>query len=408
MDINYYSCLQKLQEVQEIKNLVSIPEIMNRLQRADPHKNYTRRYFETRLAQYNLYEKYHGEQKQAFFDVIKELGIGLLDISIDNIEDAEFFLGTMTKNAKFKPWDASYAERAFCVQNGILFDICRTTLLHKSLMFEKMSKTFRKHRDRTYRMPDGKPFVAPVTIAEHPEKAQGMATEYSCVSGQFRSIQPLPRTDVSDNVMRNVPVDLTTFTKGIDGEHLYPQQNMNSPYVSSMSGHTFWMLSELEEYAIAHKGDPNLNNKINLILNSAISVFSRRGWHSIHEMVNCMREDFIQERFKNLGITLEPLAYFPANVKDCALEDAIDYAVKQVSRSNLNNQITSLTSIWHQSKSVVQHSEQHSDPLLFSDMKAVTIHRSHRLQCGSSLTRHLLTHSKLSVNNKPITKTRGT
>jgi hypothetical protein len=104
------------------------------------------------------------------------------------------------------------------------------------------------------------------------------------------------------------------------------QQNPESPFVASFSGHTIWFIGLLkakcEQKPIAER-----QHFFDTMLKSYIAVYLSQGFHSLKEISDMIYDPFVLASLKEAGIevNLEKLFVGPDGVLDKTFADSIDY-----------------------------------------------------------------------------------
>jgi hypothetical protein len=103
----------------------------------------------------------------------------------------------------------------------------------------------------------------------------------------------------------------------------YSKQHKEVPFVNSISGTAFTLSALLSEHINANKGDPNLQKDVNNIAMSFISVYIKKGYHSLGEMMDVLQEPHIVKMFEANGVKLD--FKFPDAVMEKTYQEAQAY-----------------------------------------------------------------------------------
>lgn len=286
--LNYNDAIKEIDNISLILNndlsqLITFSQ--NKMKEIEPSRNYSRRFFENRICAFYI-GLYLNDQS-----ILK---------SISNI--CSYFLGPDYADLK-------NSNQALIAINelGEIEDTAKAKLRDKIRQNIALWKT----RSRTLK----RGFVRKI------EEAQGEKGEsvHSRNPGVMVSTQPNFYDEITKNNLRNKTTDISIPEMNTE----YQILRANSPYVGTLSGHTFHYLVFLEEYIHHNKSSPTLEKDINNFLLSLVMGMVAYGFHSIYEVIDVFALPEVQNRFKQLGISL--LIDLDDDIVEQAMVDTQEY-----------------------------------------------------------------------------------
>lgn len=273
----------------------AISELQQRIKLVNV-ENYSRRFFENRLAalhQGNL-DNFH---------------------SIDNIA-AHFFQDHQPiKNE---------TEAMYTISN--LAELNNNSLYNRMRHLQDTSHSF-TNRGRhiktgfTPRYKERQGFLSDTVLTRNP--------------GIMKSNQPNFPDELSTHTIRNNPADTNFYT---NDKVNYPSMHPRGAFVTSISGHAFFMAAILEEYMM-HSGKDKtvIETDINNMINALASTYIRRGYHALAEITDVFSEPHVKKIFEDNGIKIN--LSWPKVLLAEAFKDTQTYtnqiALKQTVQSEL-------------------------------------------------------------------------
>ncbi|WP_133131962.1 hypothetical protein [Legionella sp. W10-070] len=320
------------------KTYQKIVESMDKLKPFDPQKNDTRRFFETRLAQY-INGLTHSQ------DSLPAAGKARLELyddealRKDTLEAANkilyFFLGEEGVVASPREMEQKISIFANGYKDTSKFSKDEIEFI-ASVM--KRCEVY-KGRDR----------IARESILERkfeirPENVGGDA--WNSAGGVMKGTSPV-FFDAQRQPMRNMLVDSSTVAaKDIKKQQWFWSNNREyAAYVGSISGHTCNIVGMLNKYMENNNEDPNLSRDITLFLTQLVAVYAKRGYHGMLEVLDVLHDPGVQEIFSHHGVTLNLCEYFGKNPEvaaffDYAMNDASMYAQVMISKHQLGTALS--------------------------------------------------------------------
>jgi hypothetical protein len=256
--------------------------------RSDPMENPSRRFFETMYAQ-SADNEYQQQQDFSVFEDLKKVynevkpGFALaLQTDVDNYEKARNLL------------------LAFQIMN----DSIELLLKGKSSVYKK------KDRNRA---------ELGSTLTSNPGIMKSTAPNFA---DKVVVAHEKPKITIDPNI-----------------EEGYSKNNPRTPFVASISGTTFTLMVVLTEYIKQHQKDPNLQQKLNQIVNFWNATYIKEGYHSIKELVDVFEDPHIQQFFTEANISLN---FCQQNALDEAFVKAENYALALANRSVMHQELTEI------------------------------------------------------------------
>lgn len=302
---DYESAIEEIRMlVEKNKNVFGIAlaqDIINKiplLKEISINKNHIRRFFENRLAQL-----YGGQAID--IHAINKISQCLLAIPTNSVNEVENII-------------LRIAEETETVRENIV-DLKANSFLYSS-------------KDRCY-----KPGFTP---KEEDLSQAGSQTIYSATPGLGLSTTPMFYNETSQKPLINKVVDSNTISDENTG---YSRLQKRAAYASSISGHMYGMVAIMDRYMLYYAQDPNLEKDINQFFKTVISVWIRRGYHSLLEATDVLNEPHIQLVFKNRGVKLD--LTWPQAILDQALQDTQEYAKAICIKKSMQEQLLSFSSV---------------------------------------------------------------
>ncbi len=279
----------------------------------DPAQNDTKRYFNTKLSQYIL-----GKTKDlAFLNSINTISQRLLSKRVTSSTEAEEAIASIAE----LPNTAELITRDFILRAGS----------PKYQIKDRMIREGFENRED--------------------EALSGEISQIDLLSfnlGQLRSNSPNFRDELAMHAIRNRIVDVNRPREGQSG-YTATEKRWRDTFISSISGHTFYTVAVLERYMRNYRNsalprgekDPILERDINNYLIAYVGTYAKRGYHSIHEVLDVLREPNIIQVFKDFGVTLN-VAISPTILR-YAMNDTLAYSkalsIKNVAQEVLKSKI---------------------------------------------------------------------
>ncbi|PWY54854.1 hypothetical protein DGG96_14625 [Legionella qingyii] len=177
--------------------------------------------------------------------------------------------------------------------------------------------------------------------------------------------------------MRNMLVDSSEVSpkKEVEPPQWFWSNNRSrAAYVGSVSGHTCNIVFMLNYYMQANRKDPNLSQDINLFLVQLVAVYTKRGYHSMLEVIDVLHDPVIQEVFKENNVTLDLTKYFRFDPDvgaflEYAMNDTSIYAQVLASKQHLKKElVTFFSPVVSANKSDVQLESPEESKILSSKL----------------------------------------
>ncbi len=157
---------------------------------------------------------------------------------------------------------------------------------------------------------------------------------YSSNTGVMVSNQAGYADERSQFPLRNSPADI----KGPHETGKYRSQFKRGAFVSDVSGHAFFLAAILEKYAIDHKAAPTLSADINQFIEAYKACYTSRGYHSLQEVQAVFDQPYMKKIFADLGVTLAPA--YDAKALEAASRDTQDYTAALATRKLLHESLS--------------------------------------------------------------------
>lgn len=288
---DYQSAIKKLVAiVNQYKNELG-PEYSNLLLQKstnlvdNPSRNYSRRVFETELAN-NFEVKFAAENNYPLFNDFANF----LRLDIGPI-DSRSKVDQMLNLSKFN-------------------DYVELELKEHSNQYKKKDRDLKGGSDKS----------ALDTVSRNP--------------GIMVSSQPNYRDNIADdNVESRVP-DRFVLDNSKPG---FSADRPHVPLVGSISGTAFSLAALLEDYMSENKKKPTLQKDVNVIVKEFIRVYIKSGYHSYGEISAVLAEPHIQRIFNNYNVKLDKM---PQDCIDESFKAAQRYALVTKLKSAVHDDIS--------------------------------------------------------------------
>lgn len=261
--------------------------------------NYSRRFFENRLAQL-----YFGQLKDFDFEEISKLTESMINKKVSNLNEAFCALIDLTEISDdhiFSRYQELAAQSSYTKQRG------------------------RKRKENYLSKLD---------------EAEGYQTEHvtSRNAGILPSNAPNFPDELTQNELHNKAVDVNAKN---NIAYSYPNQNPRVPFVASVSSHAYCMAATFEEYILISRAmnipDEEITNTINIVLKSFVFISIANGFHSLNETLDPFFEDHIQEVFMRNGIFLD--FNLPSELIEQAFQDTQTYTKEIMLRKSMHRNL---------------------------------------------------------------------
>ncbi|KTD06370.1 substrate of the Dot/Icm secretion system [Legionella gratiana] len=307
----------------------------------DSLKNDTRRFFETRLAQYinglTHSEETLNSQDEPYEGLFDDSKLKLKTLNAAN-KILNFFLGS--EGLVSSPIDMERKISIFANGYKDKEKYNQKKLLH----FMKSCRAY-QGRDR---IPKAK--ETGILERKYETSAQKVGADtWNSAGGVMRSTSAT-FVDAQRNPMRNMLVDSSEVSpkKDIDPPQWFWSNNrFRAAYVGSISGHTCHIVFMLNCYMQENRQDPNLSQDINLFLLQLIAVYAKRGYHGMLEVIDVLHDSLIQEVFKKNNVTLDLFKYFSCDLEvgaflEYAMNDTSVYAQVLANKQHVKYELSRL------------------------------------------------------------------
>ncbi|HHF7376079.1 Dot/Icm T4SS effector Ceg14/sidL [Legionella bozemanae] len=311
--IDYEECLKSIEKhFQELTLPDGFPvgyeqyvrSICQSVKELDHKNNDTRRFFETRLAQY-INGLTHSEETLTLIGKPLE---GLFDDSklrLQTLNAANkilnFFLGP--EGLVSSPLEM---ERKICIfANGY-----KDKEKYNTEQLEHFMKSCPAYNTRDRIPKDKKTGILERKFETSADKVG--EDVWNSAGGVMRSISPT-FFDAQRDPMRNMLVDSSEVSpkkETSSTQWFWSNKRFRSAYVGSISGHTCNIVFMLNRYMQENQKDPNLSQDINLFLIQLVAVYAKRGYHGMLEVMDILHDQKVQEIFKKNNVTLDLMKYF--------------------------------------------------------------------------------------------------
>ncbi|KTD55567.1 substrate of the Dot/Icm secretion system [Legionella santicrucis] len=262
----------------------------------NPHKNWSRRYFDTRLSQelWNI-------QNANYFSSIEKLASLMIE------KNRQFTPSTQVKSL-------DEAEDVIKLVRDFGEKTHEINTLMGELRSMKTSISNSKDRGPKRKLSEG-------LISQNP--------------GIVKSISPMPVDELLTTAMCNKVADVFEIDPSV--VRGYSKTNTQVPYVNSVSGTTFVLVAVLTNYIEKYKNDPNLENDTNHIIQAFFSFTCKCGYHSLAEMQDVLNDPAVREIFANNNITIHDI---PQKALDAAIAASCHYATRITLQHKLHEDIS--------------------------------------------------------------------
>lgn len=342
----------------------------------DPDKNDTRRFFGVKLSQYMMGDT---SQKEILAS-IDEISQAIIGKPVTNASQAEEAIASIAENEQFE-------DRADQLKDES----------------PKYATKDRVYRDK---------IVPRETEASGEEFSE--ETIYSMNLGELRSNSPNFRDELAVQAIRNRIVDSNRPSLQ-KGSYTLKDLRHRAGFISSISGHTFNVVAVLEDYMKKyrekHPFDPRklpnkLENDINRFLMAYIATYAKRGYHSMHEVLDVLREPNIIKVFKAQNVDYQ----FLLNPKtlNMAMNDTLAYSknlsLKAVLHRKLVADIDSIVDRNQIKKLAAIDEKKLLEELKFYQerIKEVNIFQPEAAMILEKMKRVLTAVGKTQINARPI------
>ncbi|MEO8400967.1 MAG: hypothetical protein ABI597_04090 [Gammaproteobacteria bacterium] len=325
LNIKFTDCLEQIKSLLHAKEVT--PDVKKKLEyveamidkkyeNVDIDRNYTRRFFETRLSQYYL-GKLSAPNSPSIADQ-KGTSISKKNDRLASINKISSFLTGLTIQSpdelnhvmlnfsEYKDPEGKYLLRMNALNNG-----CALYDLH----------------DRKKRI-------------EYDDQEGNPETSLSRNPSILKANQPTYATDLSEYSLVNKVGELRSPTP-------YGKKYLYSAFVSSVSGHTFFIVGMLEEYMDKHKKDPVLNQDINNFCGAFISHYMSFGFHSYFEIMHVLQEKTIQALFKAYEVKIDS-PFMDGEDQDIlqnAFQDTFEYTKQRCVKNVMHDELINYSSV---------------------------------------------------------------
>ena len=312
--------------------------------RPEPERNYSRRYFEENLSQRILHELLVNQWKSTQC-LIQKISDTTVHMKIDTLEDAIFALSNLTHTLSHKPWtDATPEDKQDCKKFLVdewlwphkadgSRDEENLNLLQQASLRRLQDPVFAT-RGLIYK--DGVKHKAQIA-----READYGSMFYSRQLGPIKANQPMPFDRHAPCNILNKQTDIVDYWKD---RPAYPPAHKVIPFVSSISGHSVWqsfaLLDHLQE-AFKTSSPEQIQKDISKLFLMTAAMFNLEGYHSLFEVFNVLELNAIKPVFERFGISPKPVSLVNEPELKPALLASADYALSLVQRRCLHRQIES-------------------------------------------------------------------
>lgn len=254
-------------------------------------RNYSRRFYENRLAQYYL-----GDVNLDSFNKISHQVIGIEVKTHEQVLKAVMDI--------FNEWDPGFMNRY-----GVLSAL--------SQGYKRRKRKLREHFD-------------------YDESGVGKLLGekvYSRNPGLMVSMQPALLDELTHQSLRNKVVDKYR----LDSKDSYAPDRMHAAYAASISGHTFYMVAVLESYMEKNSKDPMLSQDIHNYIKAFIGSYVGAGYHGFHEVLDVFHEPHILKIFEKYNVFLNLKC--PEKILQQAAADTQEYTKNICSKRSLHSEL---------------------------------------------------------------------
>lgn len=255
---NYEAAIEGIKSIFKKNHMSDCPKELN-LQNVDIRKNYSRRFFEMRLAQL-----YYGQ-----FDAINNINKIIRYFINEPIQEEE------VKDAILKI--AELHDEDIEARHHVLQE--------ESPLFQNRNRSV-------------KPIYSTRTDESFGKKSESV---YSKNPSVLLSNQPIFVDELLNNSLRNKAPDINTYSN----DSIYSAASSRSIYVAAISGHAYYMVAMLEKYMKDNSTDKELNNDVNNFIKAYIMSYVLHGYHSLHELTQLFEENNIKTIFEQYSVKID-------------------------------------------------------------------------------------------------------
>lgn len=304
LNLEYEKCAEELKKIISIleKNpsysaefkALKLPVAFKKI---EPKKNVTRRAFETYLSQYILGSTEEPKTLESIAKIAKYFGYTATSAS-----HLDILISLMS--------DENYSQEIYRMHEKLQED---------SKLFDQadsiMRPGFLEHHEKT-------------------EKSKGESS-YTKNVGLFTASLPTFFEHQSKHPIENRTIDILDSDRSSPG---YSTSNKRdrAVFVSSVSGHAFFVIAMLSEYMKNNPG-PSLNKDINNFVLAYIGTYAKLGYHSMYEVIDVFNEPHIAKIFKEQGVEIN--TQVNKKILNFAFNDALAYTKGILLRENINKDI---------------------------------------------------------------------
>lgn len=297
--------LNETEEKNEMIDMITLIQTniarVKTLNNSDIDKNYSRRFFENRIASYyrdNLFN----------FDSI-------------NAIVKHHFKGNPLDEAK-TPEQAIMIIASLQESNTSELDLREIQLKDSSDLYKSKGR-----------------FIKPGFLSKEAESdSKSVNSVLSRNPGIMKSSQPNYYHELTDYTLQNRNADINAYS---DKDTDYPLSNKESAYVSSLSGHAFWFVAILEQYIIDNLTESNvkkIERQVNDFIKAVIVTYVDQGFHSLLEVSDVFNQYPIKKIFSDYNIFLD--LSWPDELLKKAFNDTQEYTKALSLRSVLQQELT--------------------------------------------------------------------
>jgi hypothetical protein len=346
--VDYEACLQDISEYfkkeEKLESLsMAVDNCIENLNEDHLNHNNTRRFFETRLAQYInglihskdtlenaiQYNEYSDSKlRNNTLDAVNKilrffLGTeGTVNSPLEMEQKISIFAHSYTNESKFDKDDQKYFETV--VNN---------------------CKVFQGH-DRIRRSLDKNGQETGLVERKYETNLENVGKDiWNSAGGVMMSSSPT-FLDSQYIPMRNMLVDCTKVEEKKDNKEqwFFTNNRKRAAYVGSISGHTCKIVAMLTKYMEVNKEDSFLSRDLTLFLIQLVGVYAKRGYHGMLEVMDVLHDSFMQKIFNKYDVNLNLVKYFNSDSESYsflfyAMNDASTYAAVLIGKDNIKNSL---------------------------------------------------------------------
>lgn len=301
----------------------TILKISTNLIEFNSEENHTRRFFETRLSQY-IVGLIHNEQTVIKKQPVKE------SKDEKHPDDQELHvqaLKSINKILKFYLNDAGSVSNIQQLETNMSL-FCNGYKDKERFDPKKLEHIL--HHSRAYNLRDrsSKPSEEGVLERKFELDVKSVGNPvWNSSGGAMSSLSPTFLDSQLSPPVRNMLVDSSCKTPSIkDSKKQWSRQNNReyAAFVGSISGHIGNIVGMLINYMEKFKEDISLSRDINFFFMIIVSIYVKRGFHSILEIMDMLYDESIQKIFKSYGVIVDPEKFF---LNDKYFSKHLDYAL---------------------------------------------------------------------------------